>query len=153
MRLRLGALAFSIVLILGCAGPASGTYDLLVSTTDSDCVHDFAEFSPAGPMSITVDPFGNTMTIAGPPDEVCDLDEDQQFTCAMSAFDTQETYTPELYATVTVDLTMTGVWNGSDRFDGVANATLSCAGEDCASLTNSRSGDCAIAWSYTALLD
>lgn len=153
MKLRFGALAFGIILILGCGGPASGTYDVVVVSTLSDCVDDFAEFSLAGPMSITVDPFGGAMTIAGPPDEVCDLDEEQRFTCAMSAFDTQETYTPELYATVTVDLTMTGAWNGSDRFDGTASATLSCAGEDCASLTNSRSGDCSIAWSYTALLD
>ncbi len=71
----------------------------------------------------------------------------------MSASDTQETYTPELYATVTVDLTMTGTWSGSDRFDGVATAALSCAGEDCGSLTNAQSGECSIAWSCTALLD
>jgi hypothetical protein len=141
-------------LLLGCAAPLSSNYDIVVTATESDCAEEFDTLDPPeGLQGVLIDTSAGTMTLAGDPDEVCDLDDAFDFLCPFEQADTDVDYRPQQDAVVTIDLTMSGSWTGNTAFVGVTSVDLTCAGADCDAIVEAGAADCSIDFPFTAERD
>lgn len=154
MNRLLAATLTSAGFILGCATPLTGNYDMVVFETTNGCSEEFDEVAPPeGLQGVIIDTSEGTMTLAGDPDEVCDLDEDFQFACDFTASDGEVDYGPRQDALVGIDMQMLGGWTAADAFEALMSVDLTCTGEDCSALENAGAADCAIEWKITAERD
>jgi hypothetical protein len=154
MKTLLAASVLTFGLLLGCATPLTGNYDIVVGRTESDCSDEFDTLAPPeGLQGVTISTSAGTMTLAGDPDEVCDLDEDFQFVCTFAGADTEVDYTPQHDAVVLIDLGMRGEWTANDAFEGVTSVDLTCDGADCDAIVEAGAADCSIEWEFTAERD
>lgn len=154
MKSLLAVGALTLAFVLGCATPLTGNYDIVVGSVEGDCSDIFDQIAPPeGLQGVIIDVGAGTMTLAGDPDEVCDLDEEFNFDCEFADSDDEVDYGPEADAVVSMDLNMTGAWSANDAFEGATEVELTCAGADCDPLVEGGMADCSILWEFTAERD
>lgn len=120
------------LLAVGCATPTSGTYDIVIDSTSSDCPEgdDSGDDALTYTWDIEVSEAGDQVLIGG--DQVCALDG-TTFTCStQESVDYAELGLGDAVVTIATD--NTGTWTSNTRIVGSGGVATTCAGADCESL-------------------